>query len=91
VTASRLHLGGIVLWTRDARTVLVVMPSCSARRIRLDPGRGGERRCSPPHIATHAMGGDPARRDHTVPAAVWGTSATSVSAPRCSLIGGWAW
>jgi hypothetical protein len=62
--------------------------SCSDQRIELDPVRGGERRCPPPHITAHAMGGDPARRGHRFPAAVWGTPATSVSASGGSPIGG---
>lgn len=65
--------------------------SCSDQRIGLDPVRGGERRCPPPHIAAHAMGGDPARGGHMVPAAVWGTPATSVSALGGSLIWGRPW
>lgn len=65
--------------------------SCDDQRIRLDPGHGGERRYPPPHTAAHAMGGDPARRDRTVPVVVRGAPAASASAPGGSPIWGWSW
>lgn len=60
---------------------------CCDQRIPLDFADGGESRYSPSRIAADAMVGDPARRDRTVLAAVWGMPAASVAAPRS----GWPW
>lgn len=65
--------------------------SCDDHRIRLDPARGGERRYPPLRIATQAMGGDPAGRDHRGPASVRGALAAGVPALGGSPLGEWSW